>query len=74
MPCSQKFIVGNDYITVPADCTRIPFGHPEGFIEAFANVYNSAMVAIKDEIAGNTRESRVMIFQIFGWNYRNGLH
>ena len=44
---------GNDYITGPAaDCTRIPFGHPEGFIEAFANVYNSAMVAVKDEIAG----------------------
>jgi predicted dehydrogenase len=44
---------GNDYITgVAADCTRIPFGHPEGFIEAFANVYNSAMVAVKDEIAG----------------------
>jgi predicted dehydrogenase len=44
---------GNDYITGPAaDCTRIPFGHPEGFIEAFANVYNSAMAAVKDEIAG----------------------
>jgi predicted dehydrogenase len=44
---------GNDYITrAAADCTRIPFGHPEGFIEAFANVYNSAMVAVKDEIAG----------------------
>jgi len=44
---------GNDYITgAAADSTRIPFGHPEGFIEAFANVYNSAMVAVKDEIAG----------------------
>ncbi|MAL85096.1 MAG: oxidoreductase [Opitutae bacterium] len=44
---------GNDYITgAAADCTRIPFGHPEGFIEAFANVYNSAMVAVKDEISG----------------------
>ena len=44
---------GNDYITgAAADNTRIPFGHPEGFIEAFANVYNSAMVAVKDEISG----------------------
>ena len=44
---------GNDYITgAAAENTRIPFGHPEGFIEAFANVYNSAAVAIKDEIAG----------------------
>ena len=44
---------GNDSITgAAADCTRIPLGHPEGFIEAFANVYNSAMVAVKDEISG----------------------
>ena len=44
---------GNGYITgAAAENTRIPFGHPEGFIEAFANVYNSAAVAISDEIAG----------------------
>jgi len=44
---------GNGYITGAAvENTRIPFGHPEGFIEAFANVYNAASVAIKDEIAG----------------------
>ncbi len=44
---------GNDYITGSAAAnTRIPFGHPEGFIEAFANVYNAATVAIKDEIMG----------------------
>lgn len=44
---------GNDYITGAAAAnTRIPFGHPEGFIEAFANVYNAAGVAIRDEIAG----------------------
>ena len=35
-----------------AENTRIPFGHPEGFIEAFANVYNAAAVAITDEVAG----------------------
>ena len=43
---------GNDYIGGAAAAnTRIPFGHPEGFIEAFANVYNAAAVAIRDEIA-----------------------
>jgi len=31
---------------------RFKPGHPSGFIEAFANVYNSAAVAIRDEIAG----------------------
>ena len=49
----QVYRRGNGYITgVAAQHTRIPFGHPEGFIEAFANVYNCASVAIKDEIAG----------------------
>ena len=49
----QIYRRGNDYVTGPAaDNTRIPFGHPEGFIEAFANVYNAAAVAIRDEVAG----------------------
>ena len=33
--------------------TRLPFGHPEAFIEAFANVYLGAAEAIEDEIQGN---------------------
>ncbi len=32
--------------------TRLPFGHPEAFIEAFANVYLGAAEAIADELAG----------------------
>ena len=49
----QTYRRGNDYIGGSAAAnTRIPFGHPEGFIEAFANVYNAAAVAIRDEIAG----------------------
>jgi predicted dehydrogenase len=49
----QVYRRGNSYVTGPAaEHTRIPFGHPEGFIEAFANVYNCASVAIRDEIAG----------------------
>ncbi len=32
--------------------TRIPFGHPEGFIEAFANVYLAIAEAIEDAIEG----------------------
>ena len=44
---------GNDYVTgAAAENTRIPFGHPEGFIEALANVYNAAAVEISDEVAG----------------------
>jgi predicted dehydrogenase len=49
----QVYRRGNGYVTgAAAEHTRIPFGHPEGFIEAFANVYNSASVAIRDEVSG----------------------
>lgn len=33
--------------------TRLPFGHPEAFIEAFANVYLGVAEAITDSIDGN---------------------
>ena len=32
--------------------SRLPFGHPEAFIEAFANVYLAAADAIEDEASG----------------------
>ena len=32
--------------------TRIPPGHPEGYLEAFANVYREAFVAIAAEVKG----------------------
>ncbi|MFT5470042.1 MAG: putative dehydrogenase [Verrucomicrobiales bacterium] len=47
---------GNDYISSAAadhGYTRTPFAHPEGFIEAFANVYLAAARAIIDQIDGN---------------------
>jgi len=31
---------------------RLPFGHPDGFIEAFANLYREAYIAIRAECAG----------------------
>lgn len=36
-----------------AKYTRLPFGHPEAFIEAFANVYLAAVEAIADHLAGS---------------------
>lgn len=48
---------GNDYISEAAaghGYTRTPFAHPEGFIEAFANVYLAAARAISDRIDGNS--------------------
>ena len=44
---------GNNYLSAAAQgATRTPFAHPEGFIEAFANVYRSAATAIADVVAG----------------------
>jgi predicted dehydrogenase len=33
--------------------TRIPWGHPEGYLEAFANIYVGAIEAIRRHIDGN---------------------
>ena len=44
---------GNDYLGKAAqNNSRTPFAHPEGFIEAFANVYLAAAEAISDEVSG----------------------
>jgi hypothetical protein len=32
----------------------LPAGHPEGFIEAFANIYREAARAIRAEVNGDT--------------------
>ncbi|HVU28302.1 MAG TPA: Gfo/Idh/MocA family oxidoreductase [Verrucomicrobiae bacterium] len=44
---------GNGYVSDTAKkFTRLPFGHPEAFIEAFANIYLEAVTAIRANIAG----------------------
>lgn len=44
---------GNSYVgRAAAGVTRVPFGHPEGYLEAFANIYLEAFKAIRAEVAG----------------------
>lgn len=44
---------GNDYVSdVAQRVTRVPAGHPEGYLEAFANLYREAFRAIAAEVAG----------------------
>jgi len=44
---------GNNYVSgVAKKFTRLPFGHPEAFIEAFANIYLEAVAAIRERIKG----------------------
>lgn len=49
----QIYRRGNEYLGNAAQGnSRTPFAHPEGFIEAFANVYLAAAAAIWDEVNG----------------------
>ena len=43
---------GNGYVTVPDHFTRVPFGHPEGYLEAFGNIYQEVFRAVRAERAG----------------------
>ena len=44
---------GNGYVgPAAAKATRVPAGHPEGYLEAFGNIYREAFRAIAAEVAG----------------------
>jgi predicted dehydrogenase len=44
---------GNGYVApVAGKFTRIPAGHPEGYLEAFGNIYREIFRAIEAEVAG----------------------
>ena len=44
---------GNDYLSEEANYnSRIPVGHPEGFIEAFANIYSNVVEMIAARLSG----------------------
>ena len=49
----QVYKRGNDYLSeIAIHNSRIPFGHPEAFIEAFANIYLNAARTISAKLAG----------------------
>ena len=51
---AQLFLRGNDYLCDAAKrATRLPAGHPESFIEAFANIYMNATDTIRSKILGS---------------------
>ena len=50
----QVLTRGQDYLSdEAADATRIPTGHPEGYLEAFANIYVGVVEALRRQIDGN---------------------
>jgi predicted dehydrogenase len=49
---------GHGHLTPAAQRgTRMPAGHPEGLLEAFANIYGNAMRVIAARVAGETPDS-----------------
>jgi predicted dehydrogenase len=53
---AQVWRRGNGYVGAQAKrFTRIPAGHPEGYLEAFGNIYREAFRAIAAEVAGKRR-------------------
>lgn len=47
---------GNAYVELPSRrFTRVPAGHPEGYLEAFGNIYLEAFRAIAAEVQGRPR-------------------
>ncbi len=57
---------GNDYIgaksPAAARATRLPFGHPEAFIEAFANIYVNFADTLRAKIAGRKPDPLALDF------------
>ena len=48
-----RYARGNGNLCEAAQgASRLPFGHPEGFIEGFANIYREAFRAIRAEVDG----------------------
>jgi predicted dehydrogenase len=49
----QVLTRGQGYLSEPAKaCTRIPTGHPEGYLEAFATIYCGVVRAIRKHLDG----------------------
>lgn len=50
----QTLTRGQGYLSEAAqNCSRIPVGHPEGYLEAFATIYCGVVEAIRADIDGN---------------------
>lgn len=52
----QILRAGTEYLSETAQKnTRLPAGHPEGYIEAFANIYNAFYNAVNDHQSGSLK-------------------
>ena len=62
-PMEELYMGSNEYLSDLALWnTRTPAGHPEGFIEAFANIYRNFALTVMSKLNGETPDSRILDF------------
>ncbi len=63
---TQVWKRGNDYVgaksPAAARATRLPFGHPEAFLEAFANIYNNFIDTLRAGVDGDEPDPLMLDF------------
>ncbi|UII24314.1 Gfo/Idh/MocA family protein [Fulvivirga ligni] len=60
---AEKLRTGNDYLSKAAKAnTRVPAGHPEGYLEAFANIYRNFAMAVRAQVSGNSFDDHTYDF------------
>lgn len=60
---TQLYRTGNGYLSNAAKAnTRTPSGHPEGYLEAFANLYRNFALTITAQIKGETPTAEMLDF------------
>jgi len=60
---TEIYRTGGSYVSSYASHnTRVPAGHPEGYLEAFANIYRNFALTIKAHAAGQTPQPEWMDF------------
>ena len=59
----QIYRTGNDYLSDEAKAnSRIPSGHPEGYLEAFANIYRNFALTLSAVLAGEKPTALMLDF------------
>jgi predicted dehydrogenase len=62
-PAEELYMGNNEFLSVPAKWnTRTPAGHPEGFIEAFANIYRNFALTLMSKMDGKEPTPEMLDF------------
>jgi predicted dehydrogenase len=62
-PAEELYMGNNEFLSVPAKWnTRTPAGHPEGFIEAFANIYRNFALTLMSKMEGKEPTPEMLDF------------